>query len=114
MQRVLCALPLQDLAGVMADVETDVDEIERDCLLNSAACCLSTGEPEAARGCCDAALAIDPTAWKGWWRRGQSCVALGRKRKAQGDMSKALSLAPRKCRRPIHVALAKLQEGVDL
>ena len=60
------------------ELVSEFDELERDCLLNAAACCLSADidRPDAARVCCDAALGMAPhdswhNAWKAFWRRGQ-------------------------------------------
>jgi hypothetical protein len=46
------------------------DALERDLLLNCAACSLQQGDPAAAALCCDAALAIDRGCGKAYYRRG--------------------------------------------
>eukprot|EP01047_Picozoa_sp_COSAG01_P055020 COSAG01_NODE_6080_length_3864_cov_5.075697_3_plen_564_part_00 len=84
-----------------ADSDT-LDLLERDCLLNCAACTLRLDDPSGARRFCDAALAIDPTCAKGLYRRGQAFLGMYKAaskhsyaRRALADLGKAVELAPR-------------------
>jgi tetratricopeptide (TPR) repeat protein len=74
---------------------SSLDELERDCLLNCAAASLQLEEPASAAACCDAAVAIDPTHPKAFYRRGQAYAALGKRKRALSDYERAAGLAPK-------------------
>eukprot|EP00967_Tisochrysis_lutea_P148307 scaffold283084_cov39-Tisochrysis_lutea.AAC.1 len=71
-----------------------VDELRLPCLLNLAACRLRQSRPYDAISACDAAIEIDQTSAKGWFRRGQACSALGQYDAAKKNLLQACKLAP--------------------
>ena len=82
------------------------------CCLNLAACRLKQGKPYEAIAACDRALELDESAAKGWYRRGQACVALGQYGAAVKDLTKAGQLNPssREIRAELDAAKARAAE----
>lgn len=74
--------------------EARVDEMRLPCLLNLAACRLRQSRPFEAISACDAAVEIDATSAKAWFRRGQACSALGQHEAARKNLLQACKLAP--------------------
>ena len=70
------------------------------------------GKPYEAIAACDRALELDGSAAKGWYRRGQACVALGQYGAAVKDLTKAGQLNPssREIRAELDAAKARAAE----
>ena len=73
---------------------------------------LKQGKPYEAIAACDRALELDGSAAKGWYRRGQACVALGQYGAAVKDLTKAGQLNPssREIRAELDAAKARAAE----
>ena len=109
-------------AGSSGVVEMDVSEAEAAApdpekqalellvttLINLSMCRLKQGRPTCAIEVCDRALAIDDTAGKAWYRRGQACMQLDQHSAAQKNLHRAATLLPNA--KEIRDELAKCQQ----
>ena len=97
------------LGGPEGSAAAAAKEVQLGCLLNVAACQLRLEQPYAAIAACDRAVALDEDSVKGWFRRGQACLALGQLDAARKDLTRACQLAPSS--REIRDALDKCKRG---
>ena len=118
-ERALNRYVLAAAAVAHADQDTNFDAAERHAArqekllvaLNVAATALQMGQPQQALEQCNDALAIEPAAFKAWWRRGKARIELGDPEGAILDLKRALELAPAKSqRREVRKELAKASE----
>ena len=76
------------------DPEREASELLVTCLINLSMCRMKQGRPTCALEACDRALAIDETAGKAWFRRGQACMHLEQYPAAQKNLHRAATLLP--------------------
>ncbi len=100
------------VGGTMATGLSLLDELERDCLLNCAAASLQLEEAGSAAACCDAAIAIDSSHPKAFYRRAQAYTALRKRKRALADYEMAAMLAPKNAAINKAFKVAK-QEALD-
>ena len=104
--------PPEEHALLVEAVTAKASDLVLACCLNLAACRLKQGKPYEAIAACDRALELDGSAAKGWYRRGQACVALGQYGAAVKDLTKAGQLNPssREIRAELDAAKARAAE----